>query len=67
MADKVKEPNFDTYLVKHLRIYSEWCVLSVDPRTTPYWHIFERDWTKVAGHIPARISDVSSWDAEIIF
>ena len=23
--------------------------------------------TKVAGHIPARISDVSSWDAETIF
>jgi hypothetical protein len=23
--------------------------------------------TKVAGHIPARISNVSSWDAETIF
>jgi hypothetical protein len=23
--------------------------------------------SKVAGHIPARISDVPSWDAEIIF
>jgi hypothetical protein len=24
-------------------------------------------WAKVAGHIPARISDVPSWDAEIVF
>jgi hypothetical protein len=24
-------------------------------------------WVKVAGHIPARISDVPSWDAETIF
>jgi hypothetical protein len=26
-----------------------------------------KDMAKVAGHIPARISDVPSWDAETIF
>ena len=35
------------------------------PRETT--NIVRANYTKVAGHIPARISDVPSWDVETIF